>query len=296
MSNLLTKYYRKPKAFISLPSKGKFYQLDESEQSMLEEVGVLPMTMLNQLSANNPESLVNGNTVEELIRDCSTITSVEPRKMFKCDIDALIMAIRMVSFEDAMNITMQCPKCNEEHTYGIDLAAMLSEATYHEELPYKMSLTENSDITLYLTPTTLESALKVDQMLFQDAKEIDMIRKSIPESNKETGKFENEEELKSYITNIQDIHRRMTMSTIDLFATSIVEAETPEGSTYDHDEITHFVSNLNEKDYALLKEKIEDINKIGIPKKRAFTCASCEHVFDGPVEVNPTDFFGNGSR
>ena len=44
----LTSYYRKPKAFIEIPTKGELYQLNE-DSSMMGEVGVMPMTMMNHL-------------------------------------------------------------------------------------------------------------------------------------------------------------------------------------------------------------------------------------------------------
>ena len=44
----LKSYYRKPKAFIPIPTQGKLYELKE-DKSIMDEIGVMPMTMMNHL-------------------------------------------------------------------------------------------------------------------------------------------------------------------------------------------------------------------------------------------------------
>lgn len=287
----LNKYYRKPKAFIDLPSKGLAY--DVGEKSILNEVGVMPMTMLNHLTTNNPESLINGYINEELIRDCTTITSIEPKKMFKCDVDALIMGIRMVSVDDTLDVTMRCPSCKKDNEYGINIKNMLSHSTFHEELPYKMQF---GDLTLNLLPSTLETSVATEQAFFQDAKNIDHIRKLMEQVSKEEYEDGAEEVIMSHVREIYDIQRQMTETTIKLYADSIHSVETPEEVVEDRDEIYEFVKELSDQDHKVLKDKVKNINAIGIPKTHDLTCNFCQHEFVGPVELNPTDFFGNGSQ
>lgn len=297
----LRKYYRKPNAFVTLPTKGVAYDLGDDESSMMGEIGVLRMTMMNQLSANNPESLINGQTVEELIRDCTTISHVQARHMFKCDIDALIMGIRMVSVDDELSLELQCPKCSTKETYGVSLSTMLGEMTYHDEFPYQYKLPTMNDITLHLVPSTLESSLRVDQTFFQDAKEIDQIRRTIKSSTSKPDLTEEDinslqSEMKKHVDRIHDIQRNMTINTIQLYADCISKVSTPDGEVTDRDEIMGLVMTLVSDDIDGLKDKITQINAIGIPKNKSFICPSCEHEYTAPVEVNPTDFFGNGSR
>lgn len=289
----LKQYYRKPKAFIEIPSKGMMYDLDQ-DGSMLNEIGVMPMTTLNRLTTNNPESLINGHVNEELIKDCTTITSIEPKHMFKCDVDALIMGIRMVSVKDTLDISLSCPECKKENEYGINIRNMLGETTFHEKLPYKMSVGE---LTLNITPTTLESNIKTEQSFFQDAKNIDHIRKLMDElSRREELDETDNDDVMGYVREIYDIQRQMTVTTIKLYADSVISVDTPDGTVTDRNDIEEFVTELSDEDHQRLKNKVSEINKIGIPKKHTFTCNNCEHVYEGPVELNPTDFFGNGSQ
>lgn len=293
----LKQYYRKPKAFIEIPTKGKLYALD-NDSSMLDEVGVMPMTMMNHLVANNPESLINGHVVEELIKDCTTITHLEPRQLYKCDVDALLMGIRMVSVDDTMDVTIPCPKCKKEGDYAINLKGMLSEMTYHEELPYKLKF---DDLVLNITPTTLESSINTEHSFFQDAKSIDQIRRlmdSIRENVDENGDIEDgvTERIMEHVNDIYAIQRNMTETTIKLYADSVCSVTTPDGDVTDRDEIFEFVKNLSDADHKVLKAKVKDISTIGVPRTQTFTCVQCKHEFSHKVELNPTDFFGNGSQ
>ncbi len=297
----LRKYYRKPNAFVTLPSKGALYRLADDEVSMMDEIGVLRMTMMNQLSTNNPESLINGHAVEELIRDCTTIKHVNPRNMFKCDVDALIMGIRMVSVNDELSIELPCPKCEAKETYGVSLSAMLADMTHHDELPYSFPLPTMGEIVLNLIPSTLESSLRVDQTFFTDAKEIDHIRRNIKSSTTKQDITEDEieqlqTEMKRHVDRIHEIQRNMTVNTIRLYTDCIESVTTPEGVVENPEEIFDLVMSLVKEDIDGLKDKITEINSVGIPKTKQFVCPSCEHEYTAPVEVNPTDFFGNGSR
>lgn len=300
MSNL-TKYYRKPKAFITLPSKSAMYNFSSDEKSMMDEIGVLRMTMMNQLTTNNPESLINGSAVEELIRDCTTVKGIEPRDMLKCDVDALIMAIRMVSIDETMDISMPCPKCETEQTFGVDLQGMLSAMTYHEEMPYKVPLPTSPEIILHIVPSSLNTSINIDQTYFQDAKEVEFIRRSMAKKTSDVNKTEEEleklsEEMKNYVNQVHEIQKRMTFSTLNMYAECILYVEMPEGTVDDKKEILDLVASFCKEDHDALKSKLTEINSIGVPKTQNFTCQTCEHVFEAPVEVNPTDFFGNGSR
>lgn len=293
----LRKYYRKPKAFIPIPTQGRLYELNE-DQSMLGEVGVMPMTMMNHLTANNPESLINGNVVEELITDCTDIKNIPPRKLYKCDVDALLMGIRMVSVNDTMDVTVSCPNCKKENDYGINLKGMLAEMTVHEELPYKLPI---DDLILNITPTTLDASVNTEQSFFQDAKSIDQIRKlmdSIRQSVDEQGDIEEgmTDRIMEHVNDIYAIQRNMTETTIKLYSESIHSVTTPDGEVSDRDEIFDFVKNLSDDDHKRLKAKVKEINTIGVPRTQKFTCTHCEHQFEHKVELNPTDFFGNGSQ
>ena len=59
------KYFRKPAIYVSLPTKGNFNP--EIEQTIIDEVGVLPMTAIDEISLRNPDALLNGEAMISVI-------------------------------------------------------------------------------------------------------------------------------------------------------------------------------------------------------------------------------------
>ena len=88
--NQLNKYFRKPKIYIKLPTGGKFNP--EMETTVLDEVGVLPMTALDEITLKNPDALLNGEAIVNVIKSCCPDIP-EPKKMCNIDVEALFLAI-----------------------------------------------------------------------------------------------------------------------------------------------------------------------------------------------------------
>ena len=58
--NPLLKYFRKPRTvYVRLPTKGVTLT-PEIEQTIIDEMGVLPMTAIDEISLRNPDALLNG--------------------------------------------------------------------------------------------------------------------------------------------------------------------------------------------------------------------------------------------
>ena len=143
--------------------------------------------------------------------------------------------------------------------------------------------------------------LCLEQSFFQDAKSIDQIRNlmdTIGKNVNDDGEIDEgvSDKVMGYVNEIYSIQRNMTETTIRLYADSIQSVSTPDGDVYDRDEIFDFVKNLSDNDHKQLKNKVKEISAIGIPKSQMFTCVQCKHEFSHRVEMNPTDFFGNGSQ
>ena len=67
-NNPLRQYFRRPAVYISLPSKGEGYSVDELELPETTELPVYPMTAIDEITARTPDALFNGTAVVELIK------------------------------------------------------------------------------------------------------------------------------------------------------------------------------------------------------------------------------------
>lgn len=294
----LKKYYRKPSLFIELPSGLNFYSKEffgDQDLSSLREVGVMPMTTMNELMLKNPESLINGVAIEELIKDSTTLSQVNPKHLFKCDVDALLTGIKIASQGSIQEIELTCPnpKCKHESTFSRDLKQVLASIKKHEP-EYPVTLKNVPDITIYLKPSTFEDNLILEANAFEEQKKITQIKKNINEMTR-TQEIEEEDEIK-FLTMIHEIFRDITMSTIHIYANAVLKIVDVEGEEFtDREEIIEFLNQLDTDSFSTIRENLEEINSLGLDDLEKVQCSECEHEWTHPFDTNPTDFFATGS-
>ena len=122
--NPLSKYFRKPAIYVSLPSKGNFNP--EIEQTMIEEVGVLPMTAIDEIGMRSPDALLNGEALISLIKSC--VPSIpNPRNLCNIDVEALYLAIQYATYGKDITHTHKCSKCGTKSDFNIDINFLLNK-------------------------------------------------------------------------------------------------------------------------------------------------------------------------
>ena len=67
-SNPLSAYFRAPKMYLDIPSSAKFYTDDICATPESGEFAIYPMTTKDELMLKNPDALLNGEAVSNLIR------------------------------------------------------------------------------------------------------------------------------------------------------------------------------------------------------------------------------------
>ena len=92
--NPLKKYFRQPKIYLRLPSKGNFYPKGVLDFPESGEIPVYAMTARDELIIKTPDALINGESTVEVIKSC--IPNIkDPWKMPNIDTDAILIAIRI---------------------------------------------------------------------------------------------------------------------------------------------------------------------------------------------------------
>ena len=99
--NPLRKYFRQPKVYITLPSKGKFYADGAIELPESGEFPVFAMTAKDELTMKTPDALLNGQATVDVIKSC--IPAIKnPWSMPSIDLDAVLIAIRIATYGEMM--------------------------------------------------------------------------------------------------------------------------------------------------------------------------------------------------
>ncbi len=124
-TNPLNKYFRQASIYISLPS-GTNYPPHVITPSQTGELGVMPMTAKDEIRFKTPDALMNGQGVVDVIQSC--VPDIKDAWQIKSyDLDTILVAIRIATYGETMDINFQVPVTNEDVSHSVNLPAVLDE-------------------------------------------------------------------------------------------------------------------------------------------------------------------------
>ena len=91
--------------YMKLPTMGRFNP--EIEATSLDEVGVCPMTAIDEITLKNPDALLNGEALISIIQSCVPAIK-DARKLANIDAEALFMAIQYATYGSEITHTHKC--------------------------------------------------------------------------------------------------------------------------------------------------------------------------------------------
>ena len=166
-TNPLAQYFRTPGVHQMLPTRGRFFEEGEIELAINGEVAVLPMTAGDEIVLKNPDALLNGDALERLFKSCVPAIK-NPRHISVADMDVLLLAIKLSSFGDSLEINVTCPECKKEMDTETSIRSLLSEVKEIKEEDTVVRLAD--DIVAYLRPYNFESKTILDLATFEETK------------------------------------------------------------------------------------------------------------------------------
>lgn len=271
--NPLAQYYRQPKIYIKLPSRGRFYTPGSLDSSETGDYAVFSMTAKDELMFKTPDALMNGQSTVEVIKSCIPAIK-DPWKMPSIDLDAVLIAIRIATYGDKMSISSRCPKCNEENDYDINLISYLeniSQFEYQDEIiidPLKVC------IKPYSYREVTSAAIKA----LEQEKIFSIINDNTLSDEEKIDRFG-----ESFI--------KLTNLTIDIISNSIVKVVTPEAEVTDKKMIQEFIDNAPKEVFKKIKEHIDDLKSKIELKSHTVKCAECGHEFQTSITMDQANFF-----
>lgn len=282
-ANPLAQYYRKPGTYIELPSGGRYYKLTP-KLSDTNELAVYPMTAKDELALKNPDALLNGEALKQVIASvCPDIRDVS--EIPAPDIDAILVAMRMTSYGDDMEIDVMhgCEASEgKSQRVTVGLGSVLSTL---KAIPEAMgTVTLANQVVVQLRPYTLEAQSRLLRVQFNTMRSLQ-------------GAEANEN---STIEQKADIANRgydqLVVLSQDILAASIISVTLPDGN-----EVTNFthihewIKNLDRASNERLDEEIKAFGKFGITRTLEITCDHCKNKFTTDMLFDPTSFFNVGS-
>lgn len=274
--NPLKNYFRSIKIYIKIPSGAAYYPPGVIELTEKGEVGVLPMTGTDELALKNPDALLNGEALVEVLTSCIPALK-QPKALLANDIDALITAIRFATFNDSLETELDCPACNAENKFKIDLQYALDNMS---ELDPEYVVNLESGLSVFVKPYTFPDLLKAMHSQFEQTK----LTRSLDNDN-----ITEEQRLSIFNTAFKSV----AITKFDLMTNGIVKIvdESKGVNVTDPKFIKDFLQNIDKRSVDKISDLIDEINKIGIKKTFIAKCEKCNHEWESEIDFNPVNFF-----
>jgi len=172
-ANPLNKYFRQPAIYVSLPS-GTAYPPHVVTPSQTGELGVMPMTAKDEIRFKTPDALMNGQGVVDVIQSC--VPDIKDAWQIKSyDLDTILVAIRVATYGETMEINFNVPGVNEKVSHTVNLPAILDQlkATKVDE-----DITLDDGLNITVRPLTYKDMTSTSLQTFQQQKMYSAIQDS----------------------------------------------------------------------------------------------------------------------
>ena len=278
-SNPLKQFYRVERSSVKLPSRGKFSSNNVIDINDDGEVAVYPMTAADEMQLRNPDALLTGAAISDVLKSCVPSLK-EPKKLLSCDIDALMIGVRHASYGDDASMTTKCPKCGEENEYALNLEIMLNSTEVLED-EYEVVL-HGGDVTVFVKPGTFSSLMKRQRSAFEGAQ----VQKILLDPD-----LDEERRIKAFAQTFKKLSKVTFELIVDAVHKIVFTDENGEVQEVTNKQyIDEFIQNISKGEVDKIEKKMTEVNSIGIQKTMDVVCLKCEHKWETPIEFNPVNF------
>jgi len=271
--NPLANYFRQPKIYVTLPSKGRFYPAGALDVSETGEYPVYAMTAKDELMFKTPDALLSGQSTVEVIKSCIPAIQ-DPWVMPSIDLDFALIAIRIATYGDKMEIGADCPHCKHENSYDVDLTMWLnifSRFDYQETI-------ETDPLEIHVRPYTYREITKTSIKTLEQQKIFNIINDEEMSDEDKMNKFG-----ESFV--------KITQLTVDIIADCVAKIITPEGEVTDKALINDFINNCSKDMFDKISKHVSGLKEQIEMKMQNVQCQDCEQTFDLPVTMDQSNFF-----
>lgn len=237
--NPLRKYFRQPKVYITLPSKGKFYPKDAIDIPDNGEFPVFAMTAKDELTMKTPDALLNGAATVEVIKSC--IPAIKnPWHMPSIDLDAVLIAIRIATYGEKMEITTKVPNLGEDRKFDVDLRQLLNKLVTKD---YINTLNIN-DMSLVTKPMSYKEFTEASLKTFEEQRIFALVNdEKIPDQEK--------------LAKFNESFQKLTNLTVNSVSASIVSISFGDTVVSNQSHIQEFIQNADKEFYQAVLSHIE---------------------------------------
>tara|TARA_R100001369_G_scaffold11669_1_gene25380 strand:+ start:37 stop:891 length:855 start_codon:yes stop_codon:yes gene_type:complete len=279
-ANPLNKYFRQASIYVKLPS-GTDYPADVVAKSETGEIGIMPMTAKDEIRFKTPDALMNGQGVVDVIQSC--VPDIKDAWQIKSyDLDTILVAIRIATYGETMEINFTVPGANEQVAHTINLPAILDQI---QQTKVDSDFTLKDGLKISVQPLTYRDMTSTSLQTFQQQKMYSAVQDS-----------ELSDEDKA--TRFNDAFKKLTELNASILLKNIASITMTDGTVItDSAHIKEFVDNANTTLIKEIETKLMDLRTQGAVKPLKLK-ASEEQIKKGapasyevPVTFDTSNFF-----
>jgi hypothetical protein len=255
--NPLQKYFRQPKIFISLPSKGLYYSAN-CFQGDYTNVPIMAMTGLDEILMRTPDALFNGEATYKIIESCCPYVK-NAKGIPSLDIDTLLMAIKIATYGPTLKVGHNCQHCGEENEYVLDLNVLID---HFQNLKFVNTIQIDSALTIKIKPLTYEQANILSLENFK-----------LQKTTLKASSIDDEDEK---IKVVDEIFKDLSELQYSLLLASIESVQIEGMIVTDPAHISEWLRNMEKNTFNAIKEKLEENkNAWNVPNQQV-QCGNCQ--------------------
>ena len=281
--NPLTKYFRQPKVYLTLPSKGKYYPDGSIDLLENNEYPVYAMTARDEMIIKTPDALLNGQATVDVVQSC--IPNIKDAwQMPSLDVDAALIAIRIATYGENMDLSIKVPVTGEEKDFELDLRPILEQLIYAK---YNDVLVID-DMTINLKPLKYKEYTQINLKTFEEQRIFNVINdETIPDDEK--------------LAVFGKSFKKLTDITVGTIKDSIRSIIVGDQEVLETEFIHEFIDNADRRTFELIKEHLEK-QRQEFEIKPFIVDATPEEIEQGvpstyeiPITFDNSNFFAQGS-
>lgn len=278
--NPLQKYFRQPKIYLKLPSSGNFYPPGSLEKTDNGEYPVYSMTAKDELIIRTPDALLNGQATVDMIQSC--IPNIKNAwNVPSVDIDAILVAVRIATYGEKLDVTTVMPGLNENRTYEADLRLVLDRLLTQAFDPL-IEIDEN--LKIYIRPLTYREFTQNAIKSLEEQKILTIVNDDRLDDAQKLSMF-------------GDSFKKLTDLTVNMVSQSIAKISIEGNEVTDPSMIKEFIDNADKFFYKKIIDHLEaQKEKFSIPPFKVSTtpeeqAAGAPEILDVPITMDSSNFF-----
>lgn len=270
--NPLQKYFRQPKVYISLPSKGLYYPPGVLEGDY-NNVPIFAMTGMDEIIMKTPDALFNGEATVKVIESCCPYIK-DASQMPSIDVDSVLIAIKIATYGSTLTIERTCENCGTSNNYDFDLSHfldLLKNNTFTAEVKI------NDDITIKVRPVEYKILTELSIENFKLQKQLYQAI-DLPEEESRTV--------------IAELYKNLAELEFKLFSESIESVQAGSDVVTDRENIKEWLRNSDRDLTNAIKKTLEtNKTKWEIPAQKVL-CTECGTETEVNIALDQSNFFG----